>query len=286
MYDSFGKFDLTGKTAFVTGGSIGIGYFMARSLASLGATVMIAARRQELLTAAAARISAETGREVLWTTIDLADRADTTRAASAALERLGGVDIFIGNAATAPDYAPIDQVRDEDVERMLLVNVAANITLTRLFLPHMRARQWGRILFSSSIAERQASALECMAAYGATKSAVSSLARAIAVEAGRDGITANALILGLFMTDMTEAALDRLNPTQREQQINDTVSHIALGRFARPHEIEGIVQLLASDAGSYITGASIPVEGGWMVALKANPPPQRPAASDPEGMAT
>lgn len=274
MYDTFGKFDLTGKTAFVTGGSIGIGYFIARALAGLGARVMIAARREEALKTAAARLSAETGHEVLWSRIDLADRPDTIATANSVINLLGGVDIFVGNAAQPPDYVPIDEVKDEDVDRLLSVNVAANVTLTRLFLPHMRSRKWGRILFCSSIAETRASALEAMAVYGASKSALSSLARAIAVEAGRDGITANALILGLFMTDMTEAALDLLSPTQREQQIDTTISNIALGRFARPHEIEGVVQLLASDAGSYITGASIPVEGGWTVVLKAYSSPK------------
>lgn len=276
MHDTFRKFDLSGRSAFVTGGGTGIGYYLARGLASLGARVMIAARREELLRSAAAKLGEESGREVLFTTIDLSDRGNTIACARSAIARLGGVDIFVGNAAQ-DGFCPIERIRDEDVDRMLLVNVTANITLSRLFLPHMRERRWGRILFSSSITERLVSAQEGMTAYAASKSAVGSLARSIAVEAGHDGVTANALVFGAFMTDMLEAALDSAGAEQRARIVESVVSQNALGRFARPPEVEGVVQLLASDAGSYITGATIPVEGGWTVTLKANPP--RPGAA-------
>jgi len=271
MYDTFKKFDLSGKTAFVTGGGTGIGYFVARGLVSLGAKVMIAARREEVLKNAASRLSEESGREVLYTAINLADRANTISTAESAIERMGGIDIFVGNAAQ-DGFAPIDQVKDEDVDRMLLVNVAANITLSRLFLRGMRQKRWGRIIFSSSINERLVSAQEGMTAYAASKSAVSSLARSLAVEAGHDGVTANALVLGAFMTDMLKAAIDSVDVSLRVPLVNAVVSQNALGRFAQPHEVEGVIQLLASNAGSYITGASIPVEGGWTVTLKANLP--------------
>lgn len=271
MYDTFRKFDLTGKTAFVTGGGTGMGYFMTRGLAALGATVMIAARREAMLKSAVEKLHTETGREVLYTTIDLADRENTIATANAAIERLGGVDIFVGNAAQ-DGFTPIEQIRDEDVDRMLRVNVAANITLSRLFLPSMRARKWGRVIFSSSINERLVSAQEGMTSYAASKAAVSSLARSIAVECGHDGVTANALVIGAVMTDMLEAAINSVGPELRTQLVNAVVSQNALGRFAQPDEIEGIVQLLASSAGGYITGAAIPVEAGWTVTLKAHLP--------------
>ncbi|HKY90311.1 MAG TPA: SDR family NAD(P)-dependent oxidoreductase [Nevskiaceae bacterium] len=270
MHDTFKKFDLTGRTAFVTGGGTGIGYFMSRGLAALGARVMIAARRADVLAAAANQLREETGREVLYAPIDLADRSNTIAAARSAVERLGGVDIFVGNAGQ-DSWAPIDRVRDEDVDRLMLVNVTANITLAREFIPHMRKKKWGRILLSSSITERLVSAQEGMTAYAASKAAVSSLARSIAVDTGHDGITANAIVFGAFMTDMLQASLDSVGAEQRAHLVNAVVSQNALGRFAQPHEAEGVVQLLASDAGSYITGAAIPVEAGWTVTLKANP---------------
>ncbi len=275
MKTTFNKFDLTGKTAFITGGGTGLGYVMARGLSSLGATVMIAARREAVLQASAEKLAAETGNQVLYTAIDLSDPKSVTAAAERAISALNGVDIFIGNGGQ-DGLELIDRTTDAVVDELFQVNIQSNISLVRLFIPGMRAKKWGRVIFSSSFTSKVGSAHEGLGAYVATKSGLNAFTRVAACEAGHDRITFNSLILGTYMTDIMHgviAGFDKEYGAGTGQAFINTMSSMtALGRLGEPHEIEGIVQLLASDAGSYITAAEITIDGGMSITMKPNPP--------------
>ena len=272
MNDAFTKFDLTGRTAVVTGGGTGLGYHMTRGLARSGAKVLITARRADVLTKAADELNAEIGDErVFCHTVDLSDRASVTALTEHAIDSLGWVDIFIGNAAQ--DFLePIDDIRDESIDQILQVNLAANVQLVRAFLPGMRARKWGRILFSSSASTVCAPANDNMAMYTATKGALNAFTRTAANEAGPDGITVNTLILGLFLTDMVKEAIEGYTQTHGADAgaaFNRSFTNMtSLDRLGKCEDVEGLVQLLASDAGRYITGANIAIDGGLSVMLR------------------
>jgi gluconate 5-dehydrogenase len=271
-HDAFAKFDLTGRTAVVTGGGTGLGYHLTRGLAGSGARVLITARRADVLAKAADELNAGLGAErVFCHPVDLADRDSVTALAEHAVGDFGGVDIFVGNAAQ--DFLePIDDILDESIEQILQVNVTANVRLVRAFLPGMRARRWGRVLFSSSAATVCAPANDHMAMYTATKGALNAFTRVAANEAGPDGITVNTLILGLFLTDMVKEAIDgyaQAYGAEAGAAFNRSFTNMtSLDRLGECADVEGLVQLLASDAGAYITGANIAIDGGLSVMLR------------------
>lgn len=274
---AYQHFDLHGRTAVVTGGATGIGYHMALALARSGARVMIASRRAEVLRQATERINSEAiDAPVIFHPVDLADRASIRAFAAHAIETLGGVDIFIGNAGLDL-LEPVDVMKDDSIDRILQVNLSANLELVRAFLPHMRRRKWGRIIFSSSASVLVASHCDGMTAYVATKGALDAAVKTISAEAGRDGITANSLVLGMFMTKIMENSSDRhasASPAELEAGrafLEAMASMTAVGRGADCREIEGVVQLLASDAGSYITGSNLVIDGGLSSMMRPNP---------------
>ena len=274
--DPYEKFSLAGKSAFVTGGGSGLGYFMARGLARSGAKVMIAGRRENVLKAAADKITEDAnGNRVRYCTVDLADRKAVVEVADHVCSELNGVDVFIGNAANLQN-CKIDEISLDLMDDVFEVNVAANIALVKSFLPGMRARKWGRVIFSSSITSIRASALEGMAVYSASKNALNAFTRYSASEAGHDNITFNSLNLGVFETDMLQSIREDIEESLGKGSGADFIKQIAadsaLGRLGRSEEVEGLVQLIASDAGSYITGSNIVIDGGMSIMLKANMP--------------
>ena len=274
MQNTLSKFDLSGKTAFVTGGGTGLGYYISRGLSALGARVMIASRRQDVLHDAASELTKETGNEVSYHPLDLSDRNSIAESTHYAVDTLGGVDIYVGNAALDA-FETIDKVKDEDIDAMLQVNVAANIALVRGFLPHMKQKRWGRVIFSSSVASTHATVDMGMSVYGAAKGGLNAFARYGAAEWGRSGITFNNLVIGMYHTDMLQTTLDMLDkehgPGSGEKFIEEFAVNTAVGRIGNCDELEGLVQLLASDAGAYITGTSIPVDGGLSIMMRPEP---------------
>jgi NAD(P)-dependent dehydrogenase (short-subunit alcohol dehydrogenase family) len=280
MPGAYEKFDLLGKTALVTGGATGIGYHIARALMRSGATVLIAARREAVLDEAAASLRAQspTG-AISHRCVDLASRASIRELTDHVTKTMGGVDILVGNAAQNI-LEPIDDITDQAFDLSFQINVSANIELTRAFLPAMRRKKWGRILFSSSAGSEKSAAQGGMAVYNATKSALNSFVRSAAAEAGHDGITVNSLIFGVFMTKMLSEAVELVQQSQGEaaaKAFTDAFSSMtALGRLARCDEVEGLIQLLASDAGSYITASNLAIDGGLTAMLRPNMTPQTP----------
>jgi len=279
MDTRFRKFDLTGKAALVTGGGTGLGFHMARALLQAGAQVMIASRREEVLRASVARLREETSSELAYyATVDLSEPQGIQSLVQRAYATLGNIDILIGNAGLdAVDQ--VDVVSDEAITAMCQVNIAANVSLVRAVLPAMRKRKWGRIIFSSSCASIRASAKEGMGMYAAVKGALNAFARAAAAEAGHDGITVNSLLFGIFETDVVRAAsarLERATPGGGKAFYDSFSSMVMLGRWGSLEEIEGLIQFVASDAASYLTGTNLLYDGGLSAMLRPHAPAEAP----------
>lgn len=276
MSTGFELFDLTGRTALVTGGSTGLGYHMARGLLKSGATVVIAARRESLLKEAADKLAEEAPQgHVDIATVDLADRSSISDLAAATIEKFGGVDIFVGNAG-ADLFEPVDAITDERMDQIFQINVMANVALSRAFLPHMRRQKWGRLIYSSSATSVRGSAQEGMSLYTAAKSAMNAFARTAAAETGHDNITVNTIVLGMYWTDMLREHLKLVEGAAGREAVQgfelSFAGMTAAGRLGDCVEIEGAVQLLASEAGSYITGTNFAVDGGMSSMLRPNEP--------------
>jgi NAD(P)-dependent dehydrogenase (short-subunit alcohol dehydrogenase family) len=276
VINAFKDFDLTGRTALVTGGATGLGYHMTRALARSGARVLICSRREAVLAAAAESLAAENlSGEVLTHVVDLASRTSIRKLTDYALTTLGGVDILIGNAAI-DCLEHLENIKDESIDTMCQVNISANVEMVRAFLPRMRKNKWGRILFTSSATTICASPHEGAGMYSAVKGALNTFTRTAAVEAGHDGVTVNSLVLGMYLTDMVRDIFSQLEQAHGKgaghTAMNSFACMTALGRLGECAEIEGVVQLLASNAGRYITGTNMVIDGGMSIMLRPNMP--------------
>lgn len=247
-------FDLTGRVALVTGGNKGLGKAMARGLADCGADIFLASRNEAELKAAVDEITSETGRKGAYCVTDVARRGDVAKLARTALEKMGRVDILINNAGMNAPQA-IDGISDETWDKVLEVNLSSAMALTRAIVPQMRARKWGRVIHIASIMAFISK--EKRNAYSASKAALMGLARASAIDLGQDGVTVNCIAPGPFLTDMPMSIL-----SDAEKQA--FADRTALNRWGQPDELVGPMLLLASDAGSYVTGTTLVVDGGWL----------------------
>jgi NAD(P)-dependent dehydrogenase (short-subunit alcohol dehydrogenase family) len=247
-------FDLAGRCALVTGGSRGLGKAMARGLVEAGADVAISSRHEDELNAALGDILAGTPRRGCAIVADLAKRNEVDRLAREALERLGKIDILINNAGSNVPQ-PIDQIKDDDWDLLIEVHLRAAMALSRAVAPGMKVRRWGRIIHISSTFAFVSKAGRN--AYSAAKTALRGLARPMALDLGPYGITVNCIAPGPFLTDLP---MSLLSEAERQQ----FADHTALGRWGQPDELIGPMLLLASDAGAYITGTTIVVDGGYL----------------------
>jgi NAD(P)-dependent dehydrogenase (short-subunit alcohol dehydrogenase family) len=228
---------------------------MARGLARAGADVVISSRHEAELKKALPQILDGTGRRGQYFVADMTDRAAVRRLADDATKAFGKVDILVNNAGSnAPQT--IDAVTDETWDNLVELNLTSVMALTRALVPGMKERRWGRIIHISSIMAFIAK--EGRNAYSATKAALLGLARASALELGPHGITVNCIAPGPFLTDLPLSLL-----SQEERDVWSKVT--AVGRWGEPPELVGPVLLLASDAGSYITGQALVVDGGFVV---------------------
>lgn len=248
-------FDLRGRVALVTGGSKGLGKAMARGLAEAGAQIAISSRHEDELKQAAAEIAKGTDVKVAYFKADMGRRDEVRQLADRVLAEFGRVDILINNAG-GNRLGAIDQIRDEDWDAVIEVNLTSCMALTRALVPQMKERRWGRVIHISSI--MGLASKEERDVYSATKSALIGLARANALDLGAYGITVNCLAPGPFLTDLPGKLL-----TDAQKQV--FASRTALGRWAEPSELAGPALLLASEAGGYITGAVLVVDGGTLI---------------------
>jgi NAD(P)-dependent dehydrogenase (short-subunit alcohol dehydrogenase family) len=250
-------FDLTGRVALVTGGSKGLGKAMARGFAQAGADVVISSRHEEELVAAAVEIRAGTSVRVTHVVADMTHREHVRRLADAALAAMGRVDILVNNAGSNKPQ-PTEQIVDDDWDGLVELNLSSCMALTRALVGPMKERQWGRIINVSSILGLTSAAGR--SAYSATKSGLIGLTRAGANDLGSFGITVNCLAPGPFLTDLPASLL-----TDEQQAV--FAQRTILGRWAKPEELIGPALLLASEAGSFITGATLVVDGGVLVKM-------------------
>ena len=248
----FDLFNLEGRTALITGGSRGLGKAMARGFAEAGADVMICSRSEEELKVAASEIGEGLSRKVVFQKCDMSKREDVDSLAKAALEEFGTVDILVNNAGVNQPQ-PIDEIDDEKWDWQIEINLTSVMRLTRALVPAMKAQKWGRVIHISSVLG--VGSKPARNAYSATKASLIGLAKASALDLGPFGITVNCIGPGPFLTDMPLSLLNE----EQQKEFSDVT---ALKRWGQPRELAGPALLLASDAGSYITGEILLVDGG------------------------
>jgi NAD(P)-dependent dehydrogenase (short-subunit alcohol dehydrogenase family) len=246
-------FDLSDRIALITGGHKGLGLAMARGLAAAGADLVLTGRDDEGLVRAQAAIEYETGASVDVLTADLFVRGEAQSVVARAIDAAGRVDILINNAGVSVPQRH-EEVGASTCDDLLALNLTASMWLSRAVVPGMRERRWGRIVHVSS-AFTEISAPPG-SAYPASKAGLRGLARSSAIDLGPYGITVNCIAPGTFATHSKAATL-------RQGERQRLAEATALGRWGDPSELVGPAVLLASDAGSYITGTTLFVDGGY-----------------------
>jgi len=248
------RFDLTGKVALVTGGSKGLGKEMARIFMEAGAKVIISSRSEQELAATVQDIAGADADKMVYEVSDLSVREEVDRLVPAALAHFGRIDILVNNAGSNCPQ-PIDEIKDEDWDRIMELNLTNIMRLTRALVPGMKERRWGRIIHISSVLGLGGK--EGRGIYSSSKAGILGLTYSTALDLGPFNITVNSIAPGPFLTDLPKSLLNE----EQQQGFSDRT---ALGRWGDPKEIAGPALLLASDAGSYITGTCITVDGGVM----------------------
>jgi 3-oxoacyl-[acyl-carrier protein] reductase len=256
---------LKGRVALVTASSKGIGYGVAKVLASEGCRVVISSRSSDSISRARDRISRETGnREVYAFSADLTVKDDVDRLVKSTTEKLGGVDILAYNTGP-PKPGIFDELSDDDWDngvRLLLMNA---IWLARRLLPGMERKKWGRLVFITSTTLRQA--IPNLVLSNTVRLSVAGLSKSLATEYGGKGITSNGIMQGHILTDrQQEIARDISSRTGKtlDDSMKQALLDVPLGRYGTPEEIGYLVAFLASDKASYINEAMIPIDGGMV----------------------
>jgi gluconate 5-dehydrogenase len=251
-------FDLTGKTALVTGGSRGLGLQIAEALGEAGARVLLTSRKASDLEESAAQLQSK-GIDTRWIAADASQPAEIERVAADAMQRLGQVDILVNNAgatwgAPAEDY-PIDawdKVMNLNIRSIFLMSQAIGKA-------SMLPRRAGRIINIASIAGLAGNTADMkMVAYNTSKGAVVNFTRTLAGEWGQFGITVNAIAPGFFPSKMTKGLLQQVGA-------ENMAKRAPLQRLGDDDDLKGVALLFASAAGKHITGQTLPVDGGMTI---------------------
>ncbi len=248
------QFDLTGRSAIITGGSKGLGYAMAAGLASAGADVMLVNRNAGEGITAAAQLTQDYGIRAISFAADIANPEQTEAMAATAMAAFGKIDILI-NSAGINIRGPIDELSPEDFNKVMQVNVNGTWLCCRAVTPYMKNSGAGSIINLASTLGLVG--LANRTPYTASKGAVVQMTRALALELAPFNIKVNAICPGPFLTEMNIPIADT------EEGKKFVVGATALGRWAEMREIQGAAIFLASDAGSYMVGSMLTVDGGW-----------------------
>lgn len=249
-----GLFDLSGRTALVTGGSKGLGAAMAAGLASVNANVVIVSRNLDEATEVANSISDQYGVKSCAIAGDVSEPNDVVRVVAEAIATMGPIDILI-NSAGINIRGPIDQLSYEEFRRVQSINVDGMWLMCREVVPQMKNRGWGRIINLASTLGLVG--LANRTPYASSKGAVVQMTRALALELAEWNINVNAICPGPFLTKMNEPIADS------EEAKKFIVGAVALNRWGRLEEIQGAAIYLASPAASFTTGSMMVVDGGW-----------------------
>ncbi|MCP4568596.1 MAG: 3-oxoacyl-ACP reductase FabG [FCB group bacterium] len=251
MSDSI--FNLEGKVAIVTGGSRGLGKAMALGLADAGADVVVASRTQADLDKVAEEIKAK-GRKALAIAMDATNFDSIKAMAAKVVEEFGKIDILINNAGFGTTV-PFLKIAEEDWDRLLNINLKGYFMVTQAVGAYMFKAKAGRVInISSAMGE---SPMPFMAHYAASKGAINAMTKSLAQEWARRGITVNAIAPSYFLTDMNKSA-------HEDEMTNKLImSKTPVGRWGEANELVGLTVYLSSDNSAYLTGAIIPVDGGW-----------------------
>jgi 3-hydroxybutyrate dehydrogenase len=255
----------TRKTAFVTGSTSGIGLGIATALAAGGANVILngfgdAAEIEKLR----AKLAADHAVEVVYDGADLSQQDAIERMMGIAIERFGAVDILVNNAGIQ-FVAPIDEFPVAKWNAILALNLTASFHTIRLALPAMKAKKWGRIVNIASAHALVASPFK--SAYVAAKHGIAGLTKTVALEVATHGITMNAVCPGYVWTPLVEKQIPdtaKARGLTEAQVINDVLLHAQpTKQFVQVSEVAALTAFLASDAAASVTGAVIPIDGGW-----------------------
>lgn len=245
--------DLSSKTAVVIGGTSGIGLALAKGLAEAGANVVPSGRRVDHIQSAVAVIR-ELGRRSLVLACDVTDRASLQKLHEAVCLEFGAVDILV-NCAGTTQRVPALEVSDNEWNRIIETNLNGTLRACQIFGRKMIERQYGRIINIASLSSF--TGFYEVAAYGASKAAVASLTKSLAVEWAKHGVCVNALVPGVFRTQLNTELLDG---TPRGQEL---LLRTPMRRFGKVEELVGAAVFLASDAASFVTGHLLVVDGGF-----------------------
>jgi 3-oxoacyl-[acyl-carrier protein] reductase len=240
-------FELTGKTALITGASGPIGGSIARTLHAQGATVAISGTRRDALE----RLAADLAGRVHILPCNLAEAAETENLVPRAEEAMGQLDVLVANAGVTKDNLLV-QLRDEDWDQVIAINLSATFRLARAAVRGMMRRRFGRVIAITSVVG--ATGNPGQANYVAAKSGITGLVKAVAQEYAKRGVTANCVAPGFIVTPMTE----KLNDKQREA----ILAKIPASRAGTPEEVAAAVAFLASNEAAYVTGQTLHVNGG------------------------
>lgn len=246
-------FDLSGRRALVIGGTSGIGRTLALGLADAGADVVATGRRESLVEAVAGEIETR-GRLTVRMPADVRDAASLERLRDRLLETLGGLDILVCAAGTTKKV-PTLEMEEADWARIIDTNLTGTLRSCQVFGRHMVKQGSGRIITIASLTSFLG--MFEVAAYAASKSAVAGLTRSLAVEWAPSGVRVNAILPGVFRTDLNSALLD----SPRGQEF---LMRTPMRRFGKIDELVGAAVFLASDASSFVTGHLLAVDGGFL----------------------
>ena len=249
-------FDLNDKVAVVTGSSLGIGRATAEAMAAHGAKVVISSRKSEKCEIVADGIKGKGG-EAIVIPCHCSHKYQLQNLVDKTLDTWGKIDILVCNAAVNPFYGSLSEVPDDAYDKTMNTNVKSNVWLTSMVIPQMIKIGGGSIIIVSSVAALIGSAK--LGTYGLSKAADVALARNLAVEWGGDNIRANCINPAIIRTNFARALWE--NPDVYERAIKN----YALHRIGEPEEVGGVAVMLAAKAGSFITGQTIVVDGGYTI---------------------
>ena len=250
------RFNLKGKVAIITGSSKGIGKSIAKAYAENGATVVISSRKQAACDEVAEAFNAQ-GFKAVAIACHVGNADDRKALVEKTIALLGGVDILVNNAGTNPVFGPLEEATETVFDQIMNVNVKAPWDLANQCLPGMKNRGGGVIINISSVEGELPE--EGLGIYSVSKSAVTMLTKSQAKEWGKYGIRVNAICPGLIKTKFSAALWTN------EQIMQQIKKASPMGRMGQPDEIAGIALLLASNAGSFLTGSIIVADGGFLL---------------------